>query len=151
MRAWAKIAAAGAGTGLAAWAITRARQARAATRPVEVTIGPATDIQWGPDAEGYTWDYINTDYQVQLVSEPSGYRRLKGSEATPALQQQAKSILTDLSRQHGGANNIPFGTQVPFAIDATNYLALIEQHYHPPGGKLKPWGPHRGVSLFVQA
>jgi hypothetical protein len=30
-------------------------------------------------------------------------------------------------------------------------LGVIEIHYHEPGGPLKPWGPHHGVSLFVES
>jgi hypothetical protein len=80
---------------------------------------------------------------VAASSVPPGYRRLKQQEVTPDLSQKAKDIL----REHG---RDPYGTQVPFEVAGTNYMGVIEQHYHEPGGSLKPWGYHHGVSLFVE-
>ena len=37
----------------------------------------------------------------------------------------------------------------PFVADNKDFVARIEQHYHPPGGALRPWGPHKGVSVFA--
>jgi len=44
----------------------------------------------------------------------------------------------------------PFGTEISLSIADQNYVARIEQHYHEPGGPIKPWGYHAGVSMFVQ-
>lgn len=70
-------------------------------------------------------------------------RRVKGSELTPALIAQARKILKD---HHAD----PFGTEVPFQLAGVHYFGRIEEHFHPPGGPLKPWGHHPGVSLFVE-
>jgi N-acetylmuramoyl-L-alanine amidase len=70
-------------------------------------------------------------------------RRLRNSELMPALTAQAKRILALHHHE-------PFGSQFRFAIDEVRYVARIEEHYHPPGGPLKPWGHHPGVSLFVE-
>jgi hypothetical protein len=43
----------------------------------------------------------------------------------------------------------PTGTQVAFDAGGRRYLGRIEEHYHPPGGSRRPWGSHKGVSLFV--
>ncbi len=43
----------------------------------------------------------------------------------------------------------PFGTEIPFEADGKRYVAVIERHYHPPGGEAKPWGYHPGVSVFL--
>jgi hypothetical protein len=83
------------------------------------------------------------DYIVTPTSPPAGFRRLLGSEVTPALTAKAKEILAE----HG---KDPIGTSVPFEVDGTQYLGVIEMHYHEPGGPLKPWGPHHGVSLFIE-
>lgn len=83
------------------------------------------------------------DWIVTPASPPAGFRRVLGSEVTPALTAQAKAILAD----HG---KDPIGTQVPFELEGKAYLGVIELHYHEPGGPLKPWGPHHGVSLFVE-
>lgn len=34
--------------------------------------------------------------------------------------------------------------------DATHYASALEEHFHPPGGAAKPWGKHKGVSLFIE-
>lgn len=71
-------------------------------------------------------------------------RRLQNNELTPALIAQARIILA-------AHHQDPFGTEVPFDIDGIRYIGRIEQHYHQPGGPLKPWGYHVGVSLFIDA
>jgi hypothetical protein len=35
--------------------------------------------------------------------------------------------------------------------DGSRIVARVEQHYHPPGGTMRPWGRHLGVSLFARA
>ena len=57
------------------------------------------------------------------------------------LQGKAREIL----REHASD---PTGTIVPFHYQNALYAGIIEQHYHPPGGPVKPWGRHPGVSLF---
>jgi peptidoglycan LD-endopeptidase CwlK len=69
-------------------------------------------------------------------------RRLTNSEVTPQISQEARRII---SQHHGD----PFGTEVPFQADGLDYVARIEEHYHPPGGPMKPWGHHPGVSVFA--
>jgi hypothetical protein len=71
-------------------------------------------------------------------------RRLRDDEVTDELRVEAIRIRD----AHWQA---PFGSEFPFAIDGTHYFGRIEQHYHPPGGPLKPWGYHHGVSLFIEA
>jgi hypothetical protein len=74
---------------------------------------------------------------------PAGYRRLKQAEVTPALTSKATSI-----RNAPGFTGMQYGTVIPIG-GAT--AALIEQHYHEPGGPMKPWGYHHGVTLIQQA
>lgn len=69
-------------------------------------------------------------------------RRLTNTEVTPAIGAEAKRIL---KLNHAD----PFGTEIPFQADGREYVARIEEHYHPPGGPLKPWGHHPGVSVFA--
>jgi hypothetical protein len=84
------------------------------------------------------------EWIVTPATVPAGFRRVLGSEVTPELTTQAKRIL----KEHGAD---PIGTTVPFESNAKQFLGVIEMHYHEPGGPLKPWGPHHGVSLFVEA
>jgi hypothetical protein len=66
---------------------------------------------------------------------------LSPEETTPEIEKRAKDILD----ANEGA---PIGTEVPFEIGAHAYVARIEEHYHEPGGARRPWGSHRGVTVY---
>lgn len=68
-------------------------------------------------------------------------RAVGGAEMTTAIAQRAREILDENS---GAA----YGTEVPFEIDGQSYIGRIEEHYHEPGGPKKPWGRHRGVTVY---
>jgi hypothetical protein len=68
-------------------------------------------------------------------------RPLQPQETTPEIEQRAKEILD-------AKQDAPMGTEVPFEIDGRAYVARIEEHYHEPGGPLRPWGHHRGVTVY---
>jgi len=68
-------------------------------------------------------------------------RAVRGEEMTPEIAQRAREIL-DANR------DAAFGTEVPFEIDGHPYIGRIEEHYHEPGGPRKPWGRHRGVTVY---
>jgi peptidoglycan hydrolase-like protein with peptidoglycan-binding domain len=72
------------------------------------------------------------------------FRRMRDAEVTPALAAEAKRLLA----LHHAA---PYGSEYPFEVEGGRYLARLEEHYHEPGGPLKPWGYHPGISLFVAA
>lgn len=76
-------------------------------------------------------------------SAPGALRRIKQSEVTPAITKKAMEIRDQYARP---AN---YGMEIPFEADGKQYVARIEQHYHPPGGPMKPWGYHAGVSIFA--
>lgn len=87
----------------------------------------------------------SADAEEGVVAMPSDWRRLTNSEVTPELGLEARAIL----REH---HEDPFGTIVPFVgSDGRTYAGLVEEHYHEPGGPMKPWGYHTGVSLMVAA
>ncbi|MHC4392616.1 MAG: peptidoglycan-binding domain-containing protein [Planctomycetota bacterium] len=69
-------------------------------------------------------------------------RRLTNREVTPDISAHAVRIL----RAH---RSDPYGTDVPFVSAGEDFVGRIEQHYHPPGGAMKPWGYHPGVSVFA--
>ena len=69
-------------------------------------------------------------------------RRLRQREVTRAHGMKAKELLNATRGQ-------PFGTEVRFDIDGNSYAAVVEHHYHEPGGEARPWGWHRGISLFA--
>jgi hypothetical protein len=68
-------------------------------------------------------------------------RAVRGEEMTPEIAQRAREILD-------GNRDAAFGTEVPFEIDGHSYVGRIEEHYHEPGGPKKPWGRHRGVTVY---
>lgn len=70
------------------------------------------------------------------------YRRVRDDEVTAELSGEAKGML----KLHWSE---PYGSEHPFELSGRRYIACIEQHYHPPGGPMRPWGYHPGVSLFV--
>lgn len=75
------------------------------------------------------------------VPVPAGWQRMSGDAVTPELASISRSIINVHASD-------PYGTLVP--IDAA-HAALIDQHFHPPGGPLKPWGFHHGVSLLERS
>lgn len=74
---------------------------------------------------------------------PSGFRRLKAGEVTADLIAKANAI-----RSSSGFTRLAYGTVIP--IDGQT-AALVEQHFHEPGGPVKPWGFHHGVTLITRA
>jgi len=77
---------------------------------------------------------------------PAGWRRLKTAEVTPRLLAFANSERSTVTQK-------PYGTIIPFMDTSTGaqYAAMVEQHFHPPGGPVKPWGLHHGITLLARA
>jgi hypothetical protein len=67
--------------------------------------------------------------------------RLPQSEVTPELAAAAQRLL----EKHPEA---PFGTEFDLEYRGERYVARIEEHYHEPGGPDRPYGHHRGVTLY---
>lgn len=68
-------------------------------------------------------------------------RRIKQREVTPGIAAFAKQML----RHH---HTEVIGFELPYEENGRHFIGRIEQHYHPPGGPAKPWGPHKGVSVL---
>ena len=68
-------------------------------------------------------------------------RAVRGSEMTTEIARKAREILD-------GYSDAAYGTEVPFEIDGHRYIGRIEEHYHEPGGPKRPWGRHRGVTVY---
>jgi hypothetical protein len=73
--------------------------------------------------------------------EDGKLRPVAPAETTPAIEQRAREIL----ETHPDA---PWEAEFPFQIEGHDYIARIEEHYHEPGGPLRPWGRHRGVTVY---
>ena len=79
---------------------------------------------------------------------PAGWRRATDAEvaALPELSVAANALMST-----PGFTSMQYGTLTPFvASDGNAYATWIEQHYHPPGGALKPWGLHHGVTVLAK-
>lgn len=68
-------------------------------------------------------------------------RHVRGDEMTTEIAKRAREILDSNS-------DSAYGTEVPFEVDGQTYIGRIEEHYHEPGGPKKPWGRHRGVTVY---
>ena len=42
----------------------------------------------------------------------------------------------------------PMGTIVQAEVGGQPVIARLECHYHPPGGTIKSWGPHKGCTIY---
>ena len=81
------------------------------------------------------------------VAVPDGWRRATNAEvaALPELAHQAVELRNSI-----GFTALPYGTLNPFtASNGQTYATWVEQHYHEPGGPVKPWGYHHGVTVLA--
>jgi peptidoglycan L-alanyl-D-glutamate endopeptidase CwlK len=69
-------------------------------------------------------------------------RPLKNDELTSEIIRRAQQILFDLFPKSLGA-------EIEFTSAGKHYVGVLERHYHPPGGLAKPWGPHKGVTVYA--
>ena len=82
------------------------------------------------------------------LAVPAGWRRVTGEEvaALPELRTAATSL-----RNTPGFTSLEYGMLTPFmGSDGKMYATWVEQHYHTPGGPVKPWGLHHGVTLLTK-
>ena len=77
----------------------------------------------------------------KTLNSLQGYHRATPSEVTPQLIQAAQAAL-----KNNSIGQLVQGVQT----SGKGYVIALEEHFHPPGGPEKPWGPHKGSSVFVQ-
>lgn len=72
---------------------------------------------------------------------PEGWRRAKDADikANPGALELARS----LQQTPGDIGRLVLGDNGQFA-------AWTETHFHEPGGPVKPWGLHKGITLLVR-
>lgn len=67
-------------------------------------------------------------------------RKLTEAELTPKLIRRAEELL---------ATEYPaLGSEIPLEVDGRIYFGRVELHFHEEGGPKKPWGYHRGMTLY---
>jgi hypothetical protein len=69
-------------------------------------------------------------------------QRLRDSEVTPEMAAFAIRQRDAVARWEN------LGKEYPAIFDDVTIVARVERHFHPPGGPLRPWGPHPGISLL---
>lgn len=72
-----------------------------------------------------------------LTPAPDGYQQMKGSDVPAELLPKLRPLLA-----------APMGTVTKMPFAGRDIVGIIQPHYHPPGGPTKPWGWHKGVTLY---
>lgn len=69
-------------------------------------------------------------------SPPAGYRRALATDTiTGEMRTAARAALSS-----------PIGTLIP----ADGWAVQVEWHFHEPGGPAKPWGWHKGATVYIR-
>ncbi len=125
---------------LASIARQRLPDPRAAVRrTIERTVVRAKSAQRFVRAEDLPLAHPSTE-DLPLVP-PVAARPLLPDEVTPALVRKADEVLW--------TKNPPMGAEIPIEVEGATYIARIERHFHEVGGPLRPWGYHKGVTLYA--
>ena len=69
-------------------------------------------------------------------------RKLTPEELTPALIRKADEVLWKY-------DDAPIGSEIVLEAEGKSFVARFEQHFHEIGGPKKPWGFHKGVTLYA--
>jgi len=72
---------------------------------------------------------------------PVALRPLRGQELTPRLVRRAEDVLRHEEK--------PLGTQVVLELDDKKYIAKFEWHYDDESTPKRPFGWHKGVTLYA--
>ena len=76
----------------------------------------------------------------EVIPIPDGWRRMKGEEVGAAETAFARRALK--------SKGTPGNQQIEVMPDGAEVMALTEWHYHEPGGSVRPWGWHHGITLL---
>lgn len=72
-----------------------------------------------------------------LTPAPEGYSQMRGPDVPADLLPKLRPLLA-----------AEMGTMTKLSYPGRDILAIIQPHYHEPGGPTKPWGWHKGVTLY---
>lgn len=75
------------------------------------------------------------------LAPPIATRPLRPDELTTSLIEEADRILWK--------DDPPLGTELAVEVDDRTYIARLEMHFHDVGGPVRPWGYHKGVTLYA--
>ncbi len=72
---------------------------------------------------------------------PVVMRKLTPEELTPSLIKKAEDVLWKFDS--------PVGSEIVIEDGGKSVVARFEQHFHEIGGPLRPWGFHKGITLYA--
>ncbi|HEX3597162.1 MAG TPA: hypothetical protein VHU80_18770 [Polyangiaceae bacterium] len=72
---------------------------------------------------------------------PVVMRKLTPEELTPSLIKKAEDVLWKFDS--------PVGSEIVIEDSGKSVIARFEQHFHEIGGPLRPWGFHKGITLYA--
>jgi len=75
---------------------------------------------------------------------PVGFSVITGKQATPEILKKAREFI---NRKVKG--NAAFGESEEYRINGRKIRFVVEPHYHEPNGPVKPWGWHKGATVFI--
>ena len=75
-----------------------------------------------------------------LPSVSAAVRPLRTDELNPELVKRADDLLWN--------HPSPVGVDIPLEVNGKSYVARFAYHYHEFGSAKKPWGYHKGVTLY---
>jgi hypothetical protein len=75
-----------------------------------------------------------------LPSVSAAVRPLRTDELSPELVKRADDLLWN--------HPSPVGVDIPLEVNGKSYVARFAYHYHEFGSAKKPWGYHKGVTLY---
>ena len=90
-----------------------------------------------PSAAAAAPPVVSVDQLPEVVM-----RKLTPEELTPTLIRKADEVLWKY-------DDAPIGSEIVLEADGKSFVARFEQHFHEIGGPKKPWGFHKGVTLYA--
>jgi hypothetical protein len=69
-------------------------------------------------------------------------RKLTPEELTPALIRKSNELLWKF-------DSSPVGSEIVLEAEGKSFIARFEEHFHEVGGPVRPWGFHKGITLYA--
>ena len=73
---------------------------------------------------------------------PVVMRKLTPEELTPALIRKSNELLWKF-------DSSPVGSEIVLEAEGKSFVARFEEHFHEVGGPVRPWGFHKGITLYA--
>jgi hypothetical protein len=72
---------------------------------------------------------------------PVVMRKLTPEELTPELIRKSTDVLWKFDS--------PVGSEIVLEAEGKSFIARFEEHFHEVGGPQRPWGLHKGITLYA--